>query len=320
MNDIQLHHLDLNLLATFDVLMETRSVTLTAERLNKTPSAVSHALGRLRDQLDDPLLVNAGGAMQPSPFALRLIDDLRPILRTISRIVRPPLPFVPAESHRVFRVSTPAIPKLISKIARRINGEAPNVGIEWVTPGAKTYAQVVEERVDIAWYTSDSPLPEGLSEKVLPPLKRYVFARAGHPALGNWTKTAWLFWPHVVVGMAQAARQTVEKRMAQLGVERRVGATVPDFAGVGPMVAATNMLCNQTAVVLGGDIERFDLQVLEPPLEMSDFVSRFFWNTRVSNEPGNRWFREIVIGCFEELVAETSAVVAARELIGPTAE
>lgn len=67
MNDVQLHGIDLNLLVTFKVLMEEGSVLRAAERLGRTPSAVSHALGRLRQQLDDPLLVRVGGKMQPSP-------------------------------------------------------------------------------------------------------------------------------------------------------------------------------------------------------------------------------------------------------------
>ncbi|MFQ5624755.1 MAG: LysR family transcriptional regulator, partial [Paracoccaceae bacterium] len=78
MNEVQLHRLDLNLLVTFEALMDARSVSLAARKLGKTPSAVSHALARLRDQVGDPLLVKVGGKMRPSPFALTLIEDVRP--------------------------------------------------------------------------------------------------------------------------------------------------------------------------------------------------------------------------------------------------
>ena len=88
MSEIQLHRLDLNLLVTFEVLMDEGSVAGAAEKLGKTPSAVSHALARLREQLGDPLMVKVGGRMQPSPFALTLIDDVRPILRSIQRVGR----------------------------------------------------------------------------------------------------------------------------------------------------------------------------------------------------------------------------------------
>ena len=107
MNEIDLTRLDLNLLVTFEVLMTERSVSRAAVRLARTQSAVSHALARLREQLGDPLLVKVGGGMAPSPYAQRLIEDVRPLLRSIQRMIAPPEPFDPSTSRRVFRVASP---------------------------------------------------------------------------------------------------------------------------------------------------------------------------------------------------------------------
>lgn len=67
-----LRRFDLNLLVVFDVLMQERNITRTAAKLNMSQPAVSHALSRLRRQLEDPLLVRTGDSMQPSPRALEL--------------------------------------------------------------------------------------------------------------------------------------------------------------------------------------------------------------------------------------------------------
>jgi len=75
MNEIDLRRFDLNLLVVFDVLMIERSVTRAAERLGRTQSAVSHSLSRLREQFGDPLLVKGGLRMQPTAFALDLIEQ-----------------------------------------------------------------------------------------------------------------------------------------------------------------------------------------------------------------------------------------------------
>ena len=48
MKEIQLHRIDLNLLVVFEALMSEGSVAGAAQVLGKTPSAVSHALARLR--------------------------------------------------------------------------------------------------------------------------------------------------------------------------------------------------------------------------------------------------------------------------------
>lgn len=53
-----LTNLDLNLLLCLQLLMQERSVTKAAKRMNVTPSAVSKSLAKLRAWFDDPLFVN----------------------------------------------------------------------------------------------------------------------------------------------------------------------------------------------------------------------------------------------------------------------
>ena len=49
MHSMQLSSFDLNLLVVLDALLQTRSVKEAATRVALSPSACSHALGRLRD-------------------------------------------------------------------------------------------------------------------------------------------------------------------------------------------------------------------------------------------------------------------------------
>jgi DNA-binding transcriptional LysR family regulator len=107
MNEIDLRRFDLNLLVVFDVLMIERSVTRAAERLGRAQSAVSHSLSRLREQFGDPLLIKGGMRMQPTAFALDLIEQARPMLGGIQRVLSPAHVFDPATSRRVFRLAAP---------------------------------------------------------------------------------------------------------------------------------------------------------------------------------------------------------------------
>jgi len=259
MNDIQLHRLDLNLLVTFEVLMDERSVAAAAEKLGQTPSAVSHALARSREEVGNPLMFKFGGKMQPSPFALTLIEDVRPILRSIQRAVSPPQPFDPATSNRTLRIAVPAIPGLINAVFSRPTHDAPGVAIEWLGLGRHLYTAVADEQIDLALLGVDKPLPEGPVGHLMRPLKRYTFMRRGHPALKNWGKQGWLDWPHVVVGMSGAARQTVQERIKRGGLDRRIGAHIPEFSGVGPLVSGSNMLATNLKPFLGADIKTYGL-------------------------------------------------------------
>ena len=57
MKNIDSKKYDLNLLVVFELLMEERSVSRTAERACLNQSAMSHALARMREMLQDPVLV-----------------------------------------------------------------------------------------------------------------------------------------------------------------------------------------------------------------------------------------------------------------------
>src|SRR3977135_4351388 len=98
---IDLRRFDLNLLVVFEVLMAELSVTRAAERLGRTQSAVSHSLARLRAQLGDPLLLKGARRMEPTAFALELLEQARPILRSLQRVLSPRRTFQPRTSRRV---------------------------------------------------------------------------------------------------------------------------------------------------------------------------------------------------------------------------
>lgn len=65
---------NLNLLPVLRELLRTRSVSRTAENIGSSPSAVSSALGRLREIYGDELLVLVGRRMELSAKALALIE------------------------------------------------------------------------------------------------------------------------------------------------------------------------------------------------------------------------------------------------------
>ena len=68
----RLARLDMNLMVALQVLIEEQSVSLAAQRLFITQSAMSRTLARLRELLDDPLFVRLAHGMRPTPRALQI--------------------------------------------------------------------------------------------------------------------------------------------------------------------------------------------------------------------------------------------------------
>jgi DNA-binding transcriptional LysR family regulator len=167
MNEIDLRRFDLNLLAVFEVLMRERSVTLTAERLGRTQSAVSHSLARLRAQLGDPLLIKGGRRMEPTAFALEFIEQVRPLLRGIERVLSPRHRFEPASARRVFRLAAPDFAlALFTDLLADLRAEAPGVSVEWTGPRETMLLEVVEGQVDIAISPARIRLPRASRARI----------------------------------------------------------------------------------------------------------------------------------------------------------
>src|SRR5262245_23055323 len=95
MNDVHIAAFDLNLLLTFETLWSERNVTRAARRVGLSQSALSHALRRLRLQLDDPLFLNSPRGLMPTPRAQSLAAPLREALAMIRGAVESPAAFDP---------------------------------------------------------------------------------------------------------------------------------------------------------------------------------------------------------------------------------
>src|SRR6187399_1621281 len=102
---MRLDGFDLNLLLAFDTLLEERHVTRAAQRLSITQSAMSASLNRLRDALGDPILVQHGKTMVPTPHALALVPEVSSAIAALRRLIQPRAGFDPATSSRVFRIA-----------------------------------------------------------------------------------------------------------------------------------------------------------------------------------------------------------------------
>jgi hypothetical protein len=90
----------------------------------------------------------------------------------------------------VFRVAVLALPALISTVFAGVHAVAPNIGLEWRSVFPDTAAKVADGEIDLTLMLTAGPLPDGLSEHVLAPDRRYTFARRGHPALSTWNREA----------------------------------------------------------------------------------------------------------------------------------
>src|SRR5690606_38093968 len=135
---MNIYNFDLNLLRVLDALVRERNVSRAAERLALSQPAVSNALSRLRELLDDPLLVRVGRVMQPTPRALSLEAPIRAALQQIHSSLNAGQSFDPARSQQRFTIAVTdyveliCMPSLLQRLSQRAPGI--HISIRQLTP------------------------------------------------------------------------------------------------------------------------------------------------------------------------------------------
>ena len=159
--------LDLNLLRVFDEVMAERSLTRAARNLSLTQPAVSNALRRLRDALDDELVTREGQGMAPTPRALVLWPTVRMALGQLQASLSPSN-FEPATASTTFvlamadATAAELMPGLIDIMER----EAPGVAIRaacW-TRARPTWRWGISRRCWRTWWC----VPKVMRPSLLP--------------------------------------------------------------------------------------------------------------------------------------------------------
>jgi DNA-binding transcriptional LysR family regulator len=316
----QLAAIDLNLLVAFDALARERSVTRAAERVGVTQSAMSHALARLRGLLGDPLLVRGSAGMALTARAEGLVVPLRSGLVTLGRALAEPALFEPQAAQRAFSVASPdlfdvlAVPRLLE----RIRIEAPGVDLAFVPVTDRRLPERLETgEIDVAIVPEvlspgarPAALGTGLVRRTLFRDRFVCFVRADHPALVSaparskrsakhaaapaLSLEAFVAASHAVVSPSGAGPGLVDRVLEERGLARRVALRIPHFYSALAITAKSDLILTAPSA-LAALAQGSPLVALEPPLPLPEHAIQLVWHERFSNDPGQRWLRDVLI-------------------------
>jgi LysR family transcriptional activator of mexEF-oprN operon len=291
MNRNDLRRVDLNLLIVFETLMHERSVTRAAEKLFLGQPAISAALARLRTLFDDPLFVRTGRSMEPSARAVEIFALLAPALDSISTAVSRAADFDPATSNAVFRIglSDDVEFALLPALLRRLRAEAPGVVLVVRRTNYLLMPNLLASGEISVGVSYTDELPANAKRKTLRRAKPKLLRADSVP--GALSLDDYCERPHALVSFAGDLGGFVDEELAKVGRKRRVVLAVPQFNGLGTLLAGTDLVAmvpDYTAAALtaaGG------LRAEDPPLPVQSFELSMAWRGAQDNDPAERWLR-----------------------------
>jgi DNA-binding transcriptional LysR family regulator len=308
---IQIRMVDLNLFRVFDAIMLHRSVRKASQMLSVTPSAVSHALNRLRQTIDDELFIPGELGMEPTRRALELAAAVREGLESFE-LALTTKPFVPMAAVRTFRIaasdhtSVVILPSLVKRLVKN----APLVDLRVFPLSRLDVVRELESgQIDlvIGWF---GDLPGRMRRATLYREEEAIVVRAGHPLTQERVTKQRLFeFSHVVVELTGTEEHKADGFVYDKGVARRVwierallefqdenidlvgraAVCVPHFAAVPPLLLATDMVATLPRRLALWTAAHFPLVLLDPPYTPKTVEIEIVCDQSADRDKGLQW-------------------------------
>lgn len=293
---MRLRKLNLNLLLALDALLETRNVSLAAERLHLSQSAMSGALARLRDYFEDPLLVRSGRELVLTPRGESLMQPIRNLLIQMEAALESRPDFDPRTAQRTFTVissdymTTVLLPRIVKRLER-------------VAPGVRLEIQAITEDAAMLLERGNANLLVSLEPTVAPDHPRELLFEETHCCVvweGNreigatLTLDAYLAAGHVGVQLGRARRSSADEIfLGAAGIKRHVEIVAPGFSAVPFLIVGSHRIGTvqtRLAQIYAGLLP---LRLFPLPLPMPPVREVVQWHKYSAEDPGIMWLQQL---------------------------
>ncbi|MCK5934843.1 MAG: LysR family transcriptional regulator [Fulvimarina manganoxydans] len=308
---------DLNLLPIFVALMEERSVTRAAERMGMTQPALSNALSRLRQMLQDQLFVRERYGIQPTPIALELSPLIAEALAQLDDAVLGQQAFDPAHAERLFTIAPNGYVEfvIVPAVLARLEKVAPGIKLR-LTPFGNDLAEtgVVSGTTALVLGRIVDP-PDNLVVQHLMDEGLACAVRADHPAIGDaMMREQFETMKHVNIVPPGRMRAGLFQALAQQQLKRDVAISVTNFFAAAEMVAVTDYCATLPSLICRQLMHDPRLKILPAPVDLGSFPVEMAWHVRYRHDPAHRWLRALI----GEVITDFKDKTAATAMTSPT--
>jgi DNA-binding transcriptional LysR family regulator len=306
----QLRRLDMTLLVVFAELVRKRKMTIVAQRLGLTQSAISHSLKRLRDVFQDELFLRGPNGLVPTDRALKLDDKVSAILALSTQALSLDRSFDPRTETRVIRVGALdyEVAMFAAPLIERLRALAPKSRFVFRSLARKSaLAELRASELDMALGFFFRP-GNDIETSELYRESYSVVMRKGHGlAKKKLTTKRYADAQHLLMSPLGELHGIVDASLARHRLERNVAGSVPLFLLVLATVAKTDLISTIPSRLAQNYGKAFGLSIAPPPIDIRPFPIHLAWHQRSSSEPALKWFRELMRSVIVDVAADTTA-------------
>lgn len=287
---MRLDNFDLNLLVALNVLLEERSVTRAASRMNLTQSAMSAALARLRQAFNDDILVPHGRRMITTPLAEALGPAVAETLLRLRGLIAGAASFDPATSDRTFEIAASdyITTVLLAPLLARLREEAPNITLAINLPTRESAAMLGDGKLDFL-LTPEPFLNRDHPRELLFEERHVVAGWAGNPVFeGVMNEEAFFSCGHVAVEIAGSG-SFIETHLRSEPDRRRIAVVAPSFSIVPWLLPGTHHLALMHRRLAHVFAPMLPLRLAEPPIALPVMREMIQYHSARATDQGTQW-------------------------------
>lgn len=298
---VQLSQIDLNLFTVFDAIYRERGITPASKRLHLSQPAVSHALARLRELLDDPLFERHGNEMIPTPRARELADKIRQSLGGLEKTLHRSLDFDPADCERSFTVAMREAhePTFLSALLNVLTEKSPNISLSTVRIERRDLEEDLQSgEIDIAIDVA-LPVSKDIRCKRIYAEPMVVLARKEHPVVRNSLDLAtYLAMDHVLVTGRRHGAGFEDMALQRMNVTRRIRVRCQLHAAACEIVSRSDLLATMPRSYAEYANRSMGNQIFSLPVDNPELELFMYWHMNVEDDAPHRWFRDLAVKSF----------------------
>ncbi|MBW8185270.1 LysR family transcriptional regulator [Shewanella nanhaiensis] len=299
----KLSRISMKHLITLHVMLDTLSVTASAERLCLSPSSVSKTLSQLRLNLDDELFYRHGNKLVATQLARRLGPAVHQIINDMNQIMTQEV-FNPAVYEGSFSLAMreSTFELLAAKLSAHVLNLAPNIRLDIHSKNTVGFDGLVKGTLDFIILPHDlSQPPIARNELVWEALindEMVCLMSASHP-LAIKSKLSiddYLNYSHVGISDTDLNTPFFEMQLAQQEYSRAVPISVADFGSAALMCHHSELLFTCSRRWAENAFQADGLVTKPLPFDYGEVAYSLVWHRQSMNDPALRWLYEQIVG------------------------
>jgi DNA-binding transcriptional LysR family regulator len=292
MNRIDHLSVDAALLKTLIILHEEQSVSLAADRLGLTQSALSHRLGRLKTLFGPNIFVRAGRKISSTPEAEDMVAEARTLLARIEQMVNPkPLNLDELTDNFVIAATDFERHLFLIQACKEMLNQARGVQLSLVWEKYDNRQGLRDSQFDLACGPLLGHSDVDIHSEVLFEDEFSCFydpAVAGPPV----SMSVYLAARHARMIFSRDDSSFVDSALALFGARRTIAMNIPSLSEVPKAIRNTPLIV--TAPSLVAKTVMADLASCPVPFPIPKLSFGMEWHDRTDCSPRHQWVRSQV--------------------------